>query len=137
MTRAALLGTALLMLGPLSSADAHHSRAMFDMSRNITFRGVVTEYRWQDPHSHIAITVAPGAADRSTVGEWDVEASAISIMTTRGFDRTTFKKGDPIVIVAHPRRDASKQVLLFYVVMPDGRRLYRAQHRYDLEVENP
>lgn len=27
----------------------HHSRAMFDISKNITLRGVVQEYGWQAP----------------------------------------------------------------------------------------
>ena len=55
---------------------------MFDMGKNITYRGVVEEYRWQNPHSHIVVTVAAGAADPSTVGTWTVEASAISVMTS-------------------------------------------------------
>ena len=65
---------------------AHHSRAMFDMGKNITYRGVVEEYRWQNPHSHIVVRVGAGAADRSTVGTWTVEASAISVMTSSGMD---------------------------------------------------
>src|SRR5262245_49379142 len=64
---------------------AHHSRAIFDVGKNTTYRGVVTEYRWQNPHSHIVITVAPGAGDPSTVGTWVVEASAIGLMTTMGW----------------------------------------------------
>src|SRR5438105_1424654 len=60
---------------------AHHSRAMFDMAKNITYQGVVEEYRWQNPHSHVVVRVRPGAADPSTVGTWTVEASAIGIMT--------------------------------------------------------
>src|SRR5262245_12144092 len=64
-------------------ALAHHSRAMFDMGKNITYRGVVQEYRWQNPHSHIVITIGAGAADPTTVGTWTVEASAINLMTTK------------------------------------------------------
>ena len=47
---------------------AHHSRALFDMGKSITYRGVVEEYRWQNPHSQIVVRVGAGAADRSTVG---------------------------------------------------------------------
>src|SRR5688572_28017286 len=68
---------------------AHHSRAMFDMGKNITYRGVVKEYRWQNPHCHVVITIAAGAADSSTVGTWTVEASAINLMTTRGWTPQT------------------------------------------------
>jgi hypothetical protein len=115
---------------------AHHSRAMFEMGKNITYQGVVREYRWQNPHSHIVVTVAPGAADRSTVGTWTVEASAISVMTTSGWTPKTYKPGDPITVVAHPNRDGSNVVLLFYAIKADGTRIYRAAHRYDGEDES-
>jgi len=124
-----------VVVAAAAPAPAHHSRAMFDMATNITYRGIVKEYRWQDPHSHIVIEVRPGAADPSTVGTWDVEASAISLMTTRGWTRTMYKAGDPITIVAHPNKDGSNLVLLFYAIRPDGTRLYRARNRYPLEVE--
>jgi len=114
---------------------AHHSRASFDMTRNLTYRGVVKEYRWQNPHSHIVITVGRDATDPSTAGTWDIEASSISLMVSRGWNRTTYKPGDPITVVAHPSRDGARLVLLFYAIKADGSRLYRAQHRYPSEVE--
>jgi len=112
---------------------AHHSRAMFDMRKNITYRGVVEEYRWQNPHSHIVVRVGAGAADRSTVGTWTVEASAINLMPSRGWTPRTYKPGDPITVVAHPNRDGSNLVLLFYAIKADGARLCSAAHQYDGE----
>ncbi len=128
----AVTGVALFTARP---SFAHHSRAMFDMAKNITYSGVVAEYRMENPHSHIIITVSQGAKDPSTVGTWDIEASSVSIMVSEGWDRMTYKQGDPITIVAHPMKNGSKGALLFYAIKPDGTRLYRAQHRYDLEVE--
>jgi len=83
---------------------AHHSRAMFETGRNITLRGVVDEYRWQNPHSQIIVRVAAGAADRATVGTWTVEASSISVMTSGGWTPRTYKFGDPITVVVHRTR---------------------------------
>ena len=114
---------------------AHHSRAMFDMGKNITYRGVVEEYRWQNPHSQIVVRVGAGAADRSTVGTWTVEASAINLMTSSGWTLRTYKPGDPITVVAHPNVAGSNLVLLFYAIKADGTRLYRAAHQYDGEKE--
>ena len=114
---------------------AHHSRAMFDVGKNITYRGVVEEYRWQNPHSQIVIRVGAGATDRSTVGTWTVEASAINLMTSGGWTSRTYKPGDPITVVAHPNMDDSNVVLLFYAIKADGTRLSRAAHRYDGEKE--
>jgi hypothetical protein len=123
------------LLAAVPPALAHHSRAMFDMTQNVTYRGVVKEYRWQNPHSRIVITVGSDATDPATVGTWDVEASAISLMVSRGWNPTTFKPGDRITVVAHPSKDGSRLVLLFYAITADGTRLYRAQHRYPSETE--
>lgn len=131
--------TVIVTVGPLLAGDrlaiAHHSRAMFDMTRNFTYRGTVKEYRWQNPHSHIIITVDGDTANSSTAGTWDVEASSISLMLSQGWSRMTYKPGDRITLVAHPSKDGSRLVLLFYAVMADGTRLYRAQHRYPSEAE--
>lgn len=115
--------------------SAHHSRAMFDMGTNVTYRGIVKEYRWQDPHSHIVITVGENAKDPSTVGTWDIEASAINLMRSRGFTPKMYKAGDPIVVVAHPNKEGSRLILLFYVIRPDGTKLYRAANRYPMEKD--
>lgn len=123
------------LLTAASPTLAHHSRGMFDMTRNVTYRGVVKEYRWENPHSHIVIRVGSDATDPATVGTWDVEASSINLMTSRGWNRKTYKPGDRITVVAHPSRNGSKRVLLFYAVKADGTRLYRAQHRYPSEAE--
>jgi len=130
--------TALVSVGiavATASTLAHHSRATFDMSKNVTLRGVVKEYLWQDPHSRIIVRVGSGATDRSTVGTWTVEASAISVMTSGGWTARTYKSGDPIMVMAHPNKDGSKLVLLFYATKSDGTRLYRAAHRYDGEKD--
>ena len=133
------MSSLIVAVGALLAAPrpalAHHSRAMFDMTQNVTYRGVVKEYRWQNPHSHIVITVGSDATDPSTVGTWDIEASSISIMVSRGWNRMTYKPGDRITVVAHPSRDGSARVLLFYAIKADGMRLYRAQHRYPSEEE--
>lgn len=114
---------------------AHHSRAMFDVTKNITYRGVVEKYQLQNPHSHIVITVGPDTKDPSTVGTWDIEAASINIMVSQGWNRMTYKPGDAITVVAHPMKNGSKGALLFYAIKPDGTRLYRAQHRYASEAE--
>lgn len=129
----------MIAVGVMSAAapptHAHHSRAMFDMTRNVTYRGVVKEYTWQNPHSHIVIIVGTDAPDRSTIGTWDIEASSISLMVSQGWKQNTFAPGDRITVVAHPSRNGSNDVLLFYAIKPDGTRLYRAQHRYASEAE--
>jgi hypothetical protein len=103
---------------------AHHSFAMFELTKDVTYTGTVLEYNWENPHTHIIVKVAPGAKDPSTVGTWDIEGGATNIMGRQGWTRATYKAGDPITVVAHPMKDGSKGASLFYAIMPDGKRLY-------------
>ena len=104
-------------------ALAHHSFGMFDLQKNMTFVGTVVEYNWENPHCHIIVTVPPTAADKSTVGTWDLEGGAVNIMTRQGWNRSTYKAGDPITIVAHPMKDGSKGASIFYALLPNGQKL--------------
>ena len=79
--------------------------------------------------------VSHSSADRSTVGTWTVEASAIGVMISSGWTPRTYKPGDPITVVAHPNMAGYNLVLLSYAIKADGTRLYRAAHQYDGEKE--
>jgi hypothetical protein len=111
------------LLAGATGAWAHHSFAMFDMSKNVTYAGVVLEYNWENPHTHIIVKV-PESSGKPTAGTWDVEGGAVNIMAKQGWTRTTFKPGDAITVVGHPMKDGSKGASLFYVILPDGKRLY-------------
>lgn len=104
---------------------AHHSFAMFEMDKDVTYAGVVTEYKWINPHVHLTVDIKPRqGVDPSTVGTWDVEGGSTNIMGRQGWTRATYKAGDPITLVGHPMKDGSKGISLFYAIMPDGKRLY-------------
>lgn len=108
-----------------SPVVAHHSFTMFEMDKDVTYTGVVVEYTWVNPHVHITVDVKPGpGVDPAIVGRWDVEGGSTNIMGRQGWTRATLKPGDPITFVGHPMRDGSKGVSLFYMIQPDGKRLY-------------
>jgi hypothetical protein len=104
---------------------AHHSFAMFDMDKEVTYSGVVADFKWVNPHVHITVDIKAGPnVHPATVGTWDVEGGSTNIMGRQGWTRVTFKPGDAITLVGHPMKDGSKGISLFYVIMPDGKRLY-------------
>ena len=122
---AALGAVCVSVLAAGGPAAAHHSFGMFDMEKDVTYTGVVTEYKWANPHVHITVEIkAEPGVDATTVGIWDVEGGSMNIMGRQGWTRATFKAGDPITLVGHPMKDGSKGVSLFYAIMPDGKRLY-------------
>ena len=104
---------------------AHHSFAMFEMDKDVEYRGVVREWKWQNPHVHFTIDVPKGpGVNPTSVGLWDVEGGSVNIMTRQGWTRASYKAGDPIRLVGHPMKDGSKGISLFYAIRPDGTRLY-------------
>jgi hypothetical protein len=124
-TRTALLSAVAVISMMAVPIYAHHSFAMFEMDKDVTYSGVVTEYKWVNPHVHITVDIKAGpGVDPATVGTWDVEGGSTNIMGRQGWTRATFKVGDPITLVGHPMRDGSKGISLFYAIMPDGKRLY-------------
>src|SRR3977135_1396597 len=88
------LAVAVGIAGAAAPTLAHHSRAMFDMGKNTTYRGVVEEYRCHNPHSRLRVIVGAGRADPSPVGTGTVEASAISVMSSSGWTPRTYTPGD-------------------------------------------
>jgi hypothetical protein len=120
------LWVCVLMVLIAAPAFAHHSFAMFDVDRNVTFRGTVVDYKWANPHVHVVLRVDAGAdTDPATVGTWDLEAAgSTAIMARQGWSRATLTPGDQITVVVHPMRDGSKGASLFYMIRPDGTRMY-------------
>jgi hypothetical protein len=115
----------LMIVGAGAPLLAHHSFSMFDMDKNVTYKGVVVDYRWNNPHVHFTIDIKPETGvEQATVGRWDVEGGSTNIMARQGWTRATLKPGDPITLVGHPMRDGSKGISLFYMIKPDGKRMY-------------
>ena len=123
-TRRVVLGIVGLVLASVS-LSAHHSFAMFEMDKDVEYRGIVREWKWQNPHVHfiVDVTKQPGV-DPQTVGLWDVEGGSVNIMARQGWTRASYKAGDPIRLVGHPMKDGSKGISLFYTIRADGTRLY-------------
>jgi hypothetical protein len=104
---------------------AHHSFAMFEMDKDVSYTGVITEVKWQNPHIHFVLRIDPGpGVEKEQVGTWEVEAAAIAIMSRQGWNKNTLKVGDKVTLVGHPLRSGEKGLSLFYLVRPDGSHLY-------------
>jgi hypothetical protein len=125
--RRVVFAAVLLMIAiPVGRLSAHHAFTMFDMDKEVTYKGVVTEFMWSNPHVHFTVDIKAGPGiDAATIGRWDVESGSTNIMTRQGWNRATLKIGDPITLVGNPMKDGSKGIHLFYVIKPDGSRLYR------------
>ena len=99
-------------------ALAHHSFAMFDLTKDVTIEGVAKELQFTNPHVWIQMMVPDGKGGET---EWSIEAGAPGMMTRNGWKSTTLKPGDKIKLVMHPLRSGQPSGSLVRVTLPDGR----------------
>jgi hypothetical protein len=84
-------------------AVAHHSFAMFDFSKTVKVKGMVTEFRWTNPHVALLVQLdpKPGAAPEV----WSLELTSPGNLTRGGWTRHSFKPGDRVELEFNPLRD--------------------------------
>jgi len=103
---AGLLGLAgslgLVLAAP--AAQAHHSFAMFDRTREVTLTGVVKEFQWSNPHAYIQLT-AKNAAGADV--EWSLEMGSPMYLYARGWRPRTLRPGTQVRVRLNPLRSGS------------------------------
>ena len=105
----------ILFAGVLS---AHHGRAGYDTKgQGITLRGVVTEYKWINPHVFLNWNVKN---DKGEVVEWTGEFSSPTTMISEGMGKNTFKPGDEIIATVIAAKGNVPHALVLKIVKPDG-----------------
>jgi hypothetical protein len=117
MRKATTILIAMLVL-PLA-AVAHHSFAMFDMAKTITYKGTVKEVQWTNPHVWVELDVT--ADGRTTTLSF--EGAAISVLKRVGWTRDTVKAGDIVTVVGHPFKDGRPGGSIDHLVLADGRKV--------------
>ncbi len=113
----------LVIAGGISSplANAHHSfAAHFLPDSRVTISGVVSEYRFRNPHALIYVDVSDANGDAQ---RWRVETNSPSIMRRRGWSADVIQPGDEVTIEGYPTRDGANAMRVYRLVFSDGREL--------------
>jgi len=103
VARLSLIASILILHASL--ARAHHSWAPYDLEREVTLEGRVTEYKWANPHSYIRLETA-GEDGGSEV--WEIEASSAVVMRNRGWSANSIAVGDRVIIYANPSKNPER-----------------------------
>ena len=103
-----------------AAAFAHHSFAMFDMSKRITLAGTVTNFEWTNPHCYIEVDVPD---DSGAIKHWSIEMGSPSILQQSGWKFSTLKKGDKPTLIINPLRDGKSGGFLVKATLADGKEL--------------
>lgn len=109
--------TSLLVLS--ASLFAHHgSRVSYDLTKEVTMKGVVTEYQYQNPHIYLLYDVKD---DNGNVVHWGVETNSPIVQARWGWDKHTLKPGDEITVTVWPSKVGAPRGYLAKLVTPDGK----------------
>ena len=106
----------LALAGP---AAAHHGNAVYDTTKTVSVKGVVTKWQLINPHTGLWIEVktASGATE-----VWSGEfGGVLDLYREFKWNRQTFKPGDQITMTGNPARNGSTAMLARKITMPDGK----------------
>lgn len=96
-----LPGLMIAALGAVVS-NAHHGTAVtYDQNNFITVTGIVTEFRWRNPHSSLHLDITD---ENGKVVNYTIEMASPGLMVRQGFNRNRFKVGDKVIFKVHPSK---------------------------------
>jgi hypothetical protein len=105
---AVTLATAAVAAGLLAGmppAMAHHSFALFDVSKTVSLEGTVKKFDWTNPHSWITLEVLE--PDR-TVSEWLIELPSAATLARDRWHKNYLKPGEKLIMRVNPLKDGRK-----------------------------
>ena len=103
-------------------ANAHHSRAAFDLETNIEIEGTLVELAWRNPHAYV---VVESIDEKGNPVVWTFEGHSIAGLMRNGWTRSSFEIGERVVVDARPNRDPEQSFgLLNYVTRATGETFY-------------
>ena len=115
--RVSAVGLLFAVFGISDPAVAHHSRAVFDLTREIALTGTVLEYRYASPHPWISLMVKGDAA----ASRWEFECQSAAKMYDSGVTQRSLKPGDKVYIHAYPFKGGQLGGKMIDITLADGR----------------
>jgi len=119
-TKLVAITTLAVAASLMVSVQAHHSNAAFDLGKEITLKGSVTEWFWANPHCILQLDVRD---ENGQVEHWVTEGSNPPGMTNEGWSKTFLKSGDQVTVTVHPVKNGKPAGRLLQIVLPDGKTL--------------
>jgi Family of unknown function (DUF6152) len=101
-------------------ALAHHGVATYDMKNTIVLKGVVTAFKFINPHAEIYFEVKD---NKGGAQHWIGEMTTPNMLARRGWNKEVLKPGDQLTITGNRSKDGSTSMRVQKVVFPDGREL--------------
>ena len=101
----AMAGITAGLLAGSQPAAAHHSFALFDVSKTVELEGTVKKFDWTNPHSWVTLEVLE--PDR-TVSEWLIELPSAATLARNRWHKNYLKPGEKLIMRVNPLKDGRK-----------------------------
>ena len=107
-------------------AFAHHGNAAYD-NKTVTIKGVVTEWRWTNPHSFLKFDAKDEKGEVvHWIGEWNNPSTLINF----GITAKSFKVGEEVTVTMNGMaRSGANLGRVVKVGLPDGQELSMGNER--------
>jgi hypothetical protein len=98
---------------------AHHSTAMYDMTKTVKLTGKIKEFQYTNPHSWLLINVKQQNGKMQT---WGFEAEGPSTLMRAGIRKSDLTPGMEVTVTTHPMKNGKPAGELMMVKrMSDGK----------------
>ncbi|HEX9877247.1 MAG TPA: DUF6152 family protein [Gammaproteobacteria bacterium] len=113
--------TPILLCGLLtiaSPAASHHNfAAHYRVEETIEISGVVTEFRFVNPHARVYVAVTNEGGE---IEQWMAEGDASVGLKRSGWTADQLKQGDRVEITGSPSRNGSNTLSWHAIALADG-----------------
>lgn len=136
MSKTQLLAGALLaslMLAAAGPASAHHSYALYDMTKTLSAKATVKEFYWGAPHSSVSLTLEEDGGEPQYL---TLQGAAPISMSKAGFNPKDIRRGMKVEITWHPLRSGKLGGTLASIKFEDGR-VFSDNEFGNVAPENP
>jgi hypothetical protein len=115
---ASLLMMLVLFLVGLPLLAHHGTGVAYEVDKQVTVKGTVTEWIWANPHCGLLFDVTD---DKGTLVHWGAELANPHALSQAGLSKDIFKPGDKVTVAGHPARSGAPRLELLSVTLADGR----------------
>jgi len=117
----------ILLLICVTTAYSHHSfSAVYDGTKQTTVSGVVTKFRFVNPHAMMYLDAMNSAGK---VEKWVVEFDGRLNLSNYGWTENAIKSGEHVMVTGNPSHSESNRLFFIKLLHADGTQLVRGGGR--------
>jgi hypothetical protein len=111
----------LLFLLPNTVSLAHHAFSpVYDGTRTVTIKGILTEFKLVNPHATMTLDVTNEAGKHET---WTVEMAGLLSLSRQGWTEASVSLGEQLTVTGNPTHTGSPRIAFRRLVLSNGQEL--------------